>query len=379
MPEVSEAVTNADYRLMEKAHVQQVEGHLKEGLLKDKVKPRIEIEGRTKLETVIPLETPFVVFLDPADICNFQCKFCPTGNRALMKDINRHSGVMNFDLYKKIIDDLCEFDRPIKVLRLYKDGEPLLNPHFAEMVRYAKKSGCTLQVDTTTNGSLLNPDRNLELIEAGLDRVNISLEGLTAKAYKEFAGYNLNFDNFVANIRHFYEHKQNCTVCIKIVGDFLSEEEKNRFFHIFGEIADRVFIEHVAPCWPEFEMKEVVPSQEVGIYGQAIREVAVCPYIFYSLSINADGKVSLCFLDWSRKLIVGDVTTDKFKDIWQSEALLAYQKMHLRKKRKEHAICAACGQLTHCLPDDIDPFAETLLKRLEFSLNKGVGDERITL
>jgi radical SAM protein with 4Fe4S-binding SPASM domain len=274
---------------------------------------------------------------------------------------------MDFDLYKKIIDDLCEFEKPIKVLRLYKDGEPLLNPKFADMVRYAKKRGCALQVDTTTNGSLLNPERNLELIEAGLDRINISLEGLSAESYKKFAGYKINFDKFVENIRHFYEHKQDCTVCVKIVGDFLSEAEKNRFFEIFGDIADRIFLEHVAPCWPEFEMHEVVPNPEVGIYGQEIREVEVCPYIFYSLSINADGKVSLCFLDWSRKLIVGDVKTESFKNIWHSDTLFDYRKMHLLKKRKDHPLCAVCGQLSHCLPDDIDPFAEVLLQRLESS------------
>lgn len=335
--------------------------------MKAKIKPRIELENRTKLEEVVPLEAPFLVFLDPADLCNFQCKFCPTGNRTLIKNINRNSGLMNFDLFKKIIDDLGEFEKPIKALRLYKDGEPLLNPRFADMIRYAKKSGCALQVDTTTNASLLNPEKNLELIEAGLDRIYISLEGLSAESYQEFAGYKLNFEKFVDNIRHFYEHRKDCLVLIKIVGDFLSEEEKNRFFHIFGDIADRIFVEHVAPCWPAFEMQDIVPNADVGIYGQEIKEVEVCPYIFYSLSVNSDGKASLCFLDWSRKLIVGDLTKESFKSIWQSETLFEYRKMNLLKRRKDHPICAACGQLSHCLPDDIDPYAEMLLQRLESS------------
>ncbi|GAI93190.1 unnamed protein product, partial [marine sediment metagenome] len=56
---------------------------------------------------------------------------------------------MDFELYKKIIDDLKEFDAPLKVLRLYKDGEPLLNNRFADMVRYAKGSGVVKYIDTT--------------------------------------------------------------------------------------------------------------------------------------------------------------------------------------------------------------------------------------
>lgn len=335
--------------------------------MKAQIKPRIELENRTKLEEVIPLSTPFLVFVDPSDLCNFQCKFCPTGNKDLIRKTERHPGLMDFDLYKKIIDDLCMFENPIKVLRLYKDGEPLLNPRFADMVRYAKERGCALQVDTTTNGSLLSPEKNLEIISAGLDRIHVSLNGLSDKAYREFTSYKMNFNKLVENIRHFYEHRGNCLVCIKMVGDNLSAEDHNRFLEIFGDISDRIFIEHIAPCWPEFEMKDATPNDTVGIYGQAIREVEVCPYIFYSLSINSDGKVSLCFLDWSRKMIVGDVKKESFKDIWNGKILLDYRKMHLLKKRKEHPICGACGQLSHCLPDDIDAYAETLLARLELS------------
>jgi radical SAM protein with 4Fe4S-binding SPASM domain len=337
--------------------------------MKAKIQPRIELENRTRLEEVIPIPTPFLVFLDPSDICNFQCKFCPTGNRPLIKELNRDSGLMDFSLYQKIIDDLAEFDTPIKVLRLYKDGEPLLHPRFADMVRYAKECGCALQVDTTTNGSLLNPEKNLELINAGLDRIHISLNGLSDASYKEFTGFKMDFKKLVDNVRHLYEHKKDCLICIKMVDDGLSQKEQDYFFNTFGDITDRIFIEHVAPCWPKFEMSDVTPNSEVGIYGQEIKEVEVCPYIFYSLSINSNGKVSLCFLDWSREMIVGDLKTRSFKEIWNGDELLTYRKMHLQKKRKSHAICSACGQLTHCLPDNIDAYSEVLLNHLEASGN----------
>ena len=53
--------------------------------MKAEFKPRINLEGRTPLETVIPLQTPYVVFVDPASACNFNCKFCPTGHRDLIQ------------------------------------------------------------------------------------------------------------------------------------------------------------------------------------------------------------------------------------------------------------------------------------------------------
>jgi len=328
------------------------------------IKPRINLTERTKLEEVIPLETPFVIFVDPSDRCNFRCKFCPTGDIQLMKVVGRPLQTMPFDLYRKIVDDVREFDQPIKVLRLYKDGEPLLNPRFVDMIKYAKDNPHILSVDTTTNASLLNPKKNLEIIKAGLNRINISIEGMSAEQYRAFSDYRINFDIFVKNIQHFYENRNQCEVIVKINGDVISNEDKNLFYEIFHDKADGLSVEHVMSCWPEFELDGVQVNQEMGLYGQVIKEVSVCPYVFYSFSINSDGLVSLCFLDWSRKLLIGDVREASVKNIWNGRKLREYQKMFLRRQRKEHPVCRECGQLTHGMPDDIDRHADMLLNRI---------------
>lgn len=326
---------------------------------------RIDLKNRTKLETVIPLQTPFIINVDPADSCNFECSFCPTGDRQLMKDIGRPFKTMDFDVYKKIIDDIKEFSEPLKVLRLYKDGEPMLNPHFADMIRYAKESGNILKVDTTTNASLLSPKRNLEIIDAGLDRINISVEGVNAEQYKKFSNYKIDFDKFVENVKHFYDNRKQCEVVVKINGDTLSEDDKKLFIDTFKNIADGVYIEHIMSCWPEFELRDGLEvNQDHGIYGQEIKEVSVCPYVFYSFSLNSDGQASLCFLDWSRKLLIGDVRVQSVKDIWLGDKMRDYQKMFLRHDRKNHPVCGNCGQMTHGMPDDIDAFADEILQKL---------------
>ncbi len=333
--------------------------------MKAQIKPRIDLENRTRLEEVIPLRTPFVIFVDPADTCNFKCKFCPTGDRDLMeKTPGRNFGIMDFNLYKKIINDICEFEEPVKVLRLYKDGEPLLNPHFADMVKYAKDKGCAQKIDTTTNASLLNPKKNLEIIDAGLDRINISIEGINKEHYESFSMVPINFKKMVDNIHHFYKNKGECEVYIKINGDISSAEEHNKFYEIFGNIADKIFIEHIAPCWPEFEFKKVEVNRKFNLFGEKIKEVMVCPYVFYSIAVNSDGTASLCFLDWSRKLIIGDIKKNTIREIWNGRKLFKHREMFLMKKRKDHPICGKCGQLTHCQPDDIDKYSDKILINL---------------
>jgi len=333
--------------------------------MKAALKPRINLENRTPLQEVIPVATPFVLFVDPVNTCNFKCTFCPTGDHALIKSTGRWQGRLDFDVYRKVIDDLGEFDQPLKVLRLYKEGEPLLHTRFADMVKYAKDSGHVQYIDTTTNGYLLTPDKVGPIIDAGIDRINISVDGMSSAQYWEFTKTRVDFDAFVDNIRKLYERRGDCEICVKIPGDILSEDDKKRFFETFGDIADRVFIENFAPCWPTFDVEERTGIQITeGIYGNAIQEVKTCPYIFYSMAVNTDGTVSLCFLDWARKLDIGDVRTQSVKEIWNGQAMHHHRIEHLKGCRKDNPTCGACGQLTHCLPDNIDPYAQMLLERL---------------
>lgn len=329
--------------------------------MKAVLKPRINLENRTPLQEVIPLETPMVLFVDPASACNFQCTFCPTGDRPLIEGTERYQGVMKLDLFKKVIDDLAGFEGRIKVLRMYKDGEPFLNKHLAEMVAYAKASGRVPYIDTTTNGSLLEPERVAKVIEAGLDRINISVDGMTNEQYLKFTKYEFDFDRFVQQVRWLYENKGDCEIVVKIPGELISEAQREEFLQTFGDHCDRIFIENFAPCWPNFDVEDRTGIKITkGIYEQPIGETDTCPYIFYAMSVNADGLVSSCFLDWGRRLIVGDARKDSLKEIWRSEAFHALRLQHLDGRRKENPVCGACGQLSHCLPDNIDAFRAEL-------------------
>lgn len=329
--------------------------------MRAQLKPRIKLDGRPDLAEYVRdgFPTPWVVFVDPASACNFRCKFCPTGHHDLVA--GRFNGIMKFDLFQKVVEDLLEFDRPVKVLRLYKDGEPFLNRRLSDMVVYAKMSGCVEMVDTTTNGSLLDPERVWPVIDAGLDRINVSIEGVTKDAYREVACVEFDFDRLVRNVRWLYEHRGQCVVHVKTIREALTGDQEVEFKSIFGDHCDEIFVENFSPCWPEFD-GEAATGWKIarGLYGQPVTETEVCPYIFYGYSVNADGQVSACFIDWARKLVVGDVRRESMRDIWKGERMTALRLAHLRGERRCHGVCGKCGQLSNCLPDNIDAH------RLEF-------------
>lgn len=326
--------------------------------MKAKIKPRISLNERTKLENVIPLETPFTVFIDPSSACNFSCEFC--FNRDKNK-IGRIQEVMKFDLYKKIIDDLTVFPERIKCIRLYKEGEPLINKWLPDMIRYAKEKDVAEKIEFTTNGSLLNPEKNKELIDAGLDRIVISVEAISQEKYKQIAKVDINFEEYVSNIKHFYNNKKQCKVCIKST-DIGVKGEEDKFYQIFGDISDEIFVENITPIWPDFDISKVKEKYDTGLYGQKLEKVNVCPYIFYSLTINSNGTVSACFVDWKHKIIVGDVKEQSFYDIWNGEKLKQLRIIHLQKMRENHETCGKCGQLNFGSSDNLDKYSQELIK-----------------
>ncbi len=331
--------------------------------------PRIDIHDRIELKNALPLRTPYVIYIDPCDTCNFRCKFCPSGNLELMKSINgRGHGPMNFDLYKNIIDSLEEFPDPIRVIRLYKEGEPLLNTRFADMVRYAKQSGYCLRVDTTTNASLLTPERSLEIIDAGLDRINISIEGINAEQYQDFSRYKIDYETFIENIAFFYRHKKQCEMNIKINGDILTPEQEELFYNTFGNITDGISVERTIEYWPKYNEMQVDFDEEVSLLGGKSREVLVCPYVFYEMCINSNGTYSLCRFDWNHAMILGkDLTCNPTpKRIWDSINLWNFQQGFLKKQRKMLTVlsCPKCGILKQGVPEDLDEFAEEILDNM---------------
>lgn len=305
-----------------------------------------------------------VLIVDPASHCNLRCPFCPTGHRDLISQTGRYQGPMSLELFKKIIGDLKDFPDKLRVLRLYKEGEPLMNRNFAEMVSYARQSGRVEKIDTTTNGVLLTPRNSERVIAAGIDQINISVNGLSTEQFMNSVKTKVNFSRYVENIEYLYSIKGTCTIYIKAIQENLSDDDRKRFLDIFGNISDRIFFEHLFPNWPGFDDDSIPKNGTVGLYGGPVIEQSVCPYIFYSSTVNSDGTVSLCIQDWARNLVVGDLNQQSLADVWSGSQITQHRMKHLDGCRKENATCRDCGVMSYSLYDNIDKHAIQIRNRL---------------
>jgi radical SAM protein with 4Fe4S-binding SPASM domain len=81
--------------------------------------------------------------------------------------------------------------------------------------------------------------------------------------------------------------------------------------------------------------------------------------------VNSDGSVDLCSCDWTHNYIIGDVKRESLKEIWHSKELYDQQVLQLRGLRMKHPLCSECHEISYESVDNIDPYRDILLKRLE--------------
>ena len=310
-------------------------------------------QERKPLHMLLPLEQPLSLFIDPCDACNFRCSFC-------FQSHGDYSGrIMEKELFEKIANDMeKEFANPFKMVHLNGFGEPLLNPHIVDFVKILKEKPIAEKVSITTNASLLNQEKAKELVDAGLDRICISIYALDDEGYLKFSNAKLSFTKLYQNIQFLYHVRGNCHIHIKIAGDYFSEEEKREFIEKFGMVADTVYIDHAINNWPGLKVVE----GNRHMYHQSMGGSKICPMPFYQMVIHSNGKVSPCCPEYQQKLVIGDIRRDSLKDIWNGEALRELRKGILKGEATKGKVCSVCEYPESGATVDITPYRQKLLQ-----------------
>lgn len=319
---------------------------------------------RTILGEALPLATPFLIQIFPVYGCNFRCGYCLHALPREQHGYISNKAFMDIQLYKKCIDDMTDFKDKLKMLRFAGIGEPLLHKNIAGMVSYAKTKEIAGSIDIVTNGVLLNDDLSLALIGAGLDRLRISIQGITEDKYRTLAGVQINFNKFLKNLSFFYQNRGETKIYIKIIDCALSNEtEEKRFFEIFGEFCDTIAIEHLTPTVKGIDYKDIAAGKLLNITqsGNCILDTAICPQPFYMMQINPDGTVVPC-CSMSYPGIFGNAAQQTIPSIWNGKKFSSFRRLLLDGVENACSVCSNCFLYKYGLfPEDIlDPYAQHL-------------------
>lgn len=313
----------------------------------------------------IPIVTPWVVYIEPSGYCNLKCKFCPHGIRGgnvLKNDI------MDFSVFKKVIDDMSDFPQKVRLLRICGNGEPLMNKNILAMLSYAKEKGNIEKIEMLTNAVLLSPQLTRSL-PSKLTRIIISIEGLSGADYKRVCGVSIDFKDLLTSLDILYSNKGECKIHVKIHHEAVSSEtRKQKFFDLFGNKCDEICVEKLVPMWPQLSSSYFVNEFRWG-GEESVARRSVCVQMFKGLQIQADGEVVPCCVDWKRVNILGNINKDSIINIWNGIKLRELQIEHLSGNKGNLKPCSDCTMNDYCDFDNIDFHAEECIRRLNVKRN----------
>ena len=110
--------------------------------------------------------------LEPTFRCNLLCPMCP---RFSSED-------PHLDMSPETYARICEAMDYAHTVDFTGWGEPLLHPQIYAMIAMARDRGCTPTM--TSNGTVLNERNAQRLIESGMHKLTVSIDGLTAETFE---------------------------------------------------------------------------------------------------------------------------------------------------------------------------------------------------
>lgn len=315
---------------------------------------------RKPLHELLPLDQPLRVLIDPSDVCNFRCNFC------FQSQQDFKGSVMSLDTFRIIVEQIKEFERPINVVHLYGLGEPLVNKNIAIFVKELKENKVAKEVAITSNGSLLTHELSEKLVMAGLDRLSISLNGITDEHFKKNVNANVDFKKLYEEINYFYKIRNKTHLHVKINGECFTEEEKDKFVKMFVDCTDSINIDHVVNVWSGIQLtddntQKMYDNDLIQLNYENKNRKSVCPNMFYEILIHPNGNVSPCCVDYEyKKQNLGNIFYNSVKTLWNSKNLNKIRKQELLGDIVDYNICNSCVYADCAATVDITPYAKKI-------------------
>ena len=135
---------------------------------------------------------PRLIFWEVTKGCNLRCIHCRASATELSSPRDLSTGTA-----LGIIDQIAEAAKPILVL---SGGEPLYRSDIFQLAVYARDKG--LRVALATNGTLVTKEIARMIVDSGIKRVSISLDGADAVTHDTFRSIPGAFDAAVQGLRN---------------------------------------------------------------------------------------------------------------------------------------------------------------------------------
>lgn len=282
---------------------------------------------------------PCTIEIELTNFCNFDCIFCPNAVHI------REKGIMSFQTFKNIIDEVENFKRIYIVFSGF--GESLLDREMIDKLDYLYEKRIASHVELVTNGFLLTEKMCQSLCKRKLvDVLNISVDAAGAETYRKIHAFD-GFSVVMQNLEYLNRIKKTNNqsypfVSVRFKTFSFNKGQFSEFVKKFNPIANEIKAYVNIFRWPESEIK--IDSIEERKF---IR--IVCPNLWEGIRINWNGDVVLCCMDYEGKVVLGNINEQTLINIWNGSQIQNYRDRHKKFQFNYLKICRDCDINSHLI------------------------------
>ena len=269
--------------------------------------------------------------------CTVKCIMCG------ISDWTRKPNIMNKDVFIAILEKLKPYQKRIPLLTLFGCGEPLLDKGLSEKIRIAKKMGF-IGLGFASNCTELYEDRSRELIEAGLDTIICSIDGIKSETH-EAIRIGANFEKIVRNFRNFIEIRNKIgktKVLIRFVRQEINKHEWTSFLAYWRKEINKDYGDEVIRFDVHNWGNTVEGYNLKDVNRETCKDKIICNELSIKLLIRSRGEMAFCDADDNGFFELGNAIVEDPIKIYNNEIFKKYRTFMKNGRISELEYCKDC-------------------------------------
>ncbi|SRR6056297_357171 len=287
---------------------------------------------------------PYIIIVDPLNVCNLRCPLCPTGTG----DLDRKQQRMEWDTFTRTIDEVAPYAYEVN---LHNWGESLLHPLIFDMIEYVNSKN--IATNMSTNFNRASDEKIDKLVTSGLEYLILSIDGITQDTYSKYRVRG-NVNKVLGNVEKLIKRRRELGSRTPFIEwQFIAFEHNAHELEAAQEMAYAMGVDRfrVIPPGIPFAAKEpeklkddwFVKDEEGTVEAFQGDVPTSCFYLYRSITTNPDGGTAPCCIVYGDKNDFGDFKKEKLDDIWNNKKYQSARSLFRKDGRAvEPTICDGC-------------------------------------
>ncbi len=289
---------------------------------------------------------PLSIEIEASYHCNLKCPACPR----VVNPEERNIDHMSEDLWQIILNECAKHNLP--AMMMDHEAESLMNPRFIRMVNETKTAG-VIDIWLHTNANMLNSRRSEQLIDAGITKINFSIDAITSETY-DILRPGGNYERVVANILEFLRLKQEREASyirtrVSFVEQTVNAHERQGFFDLWNAVPGLNLITYqVCLDFSPYETPDCDSSLDIDQLTAKYRDYAPfnCSAPWQTPIIDIKGNVVPCgqpVRQHNKDFILGNLLNgDTIESCWNGQKMGDLRDLHTQGEWYRNPMCRVC-------------------------------------